>query len=256
MEQAIRLNPRYPVWYLGELGWAYGCTGQYAKAVATLKEVISRTPTDVVSHILLANNYLAQWVFQLSPDSQALVQASVAAQRAIALYDAFPAGHTTLGGVYLWQKQYEQAIAETERAIALDPNEVWGYAGLAVIFGCMGRPEEAVGMAEQALRRQSPIADWHLSSVGAAYFLAGRPEEAIAPLKQFLSRYPNILGAHLDLAAVYSELGKETEARAEVAEVLRLNPQFSLEVHKERMPIKDPAVLERHIAALRRAGLQ
>jgi hypothetical protein len=37
---------------------------------------------------------------------------------------------------------------------------------------------------------------------------------------------------------------------------LRLNPQFSLEVHKERVPIKDPVMLERHIAALRKAGLQ
>jgi hypothetical protein len=55
---------------------------------------------------------------------------------------------------------------------------------------------------------------------------------------------------------VYRELSKETEAQVEAAEVLRLNPRFSLEVHKERMPIKDPTVLERHIAALRRAGLK
>jgi hypothetical protein len=58
------------------------------------------------------------------------------------------------------------------------------------------------------------------------------------------------------LAAVYSELGQAVEARAEAAEVLRLNPQFSLEVHRQRMPIKDPALLERHIAALRKAGLK
>ncbi len=88
------------------------------------------------------------------------------------------------------------------------------------------------------------------------YYLAGQPEEAIAPLKQFLTRYYNTLGAHLTLAAVYSELGKEVEARAEAAEVLRINSQFSLEVHKQRVPIKDPAVLERHLAALRKAGLR
>jgi hypothetical protein len=75
-------------------------------------------------------------------------------------------------------------------------------------------------------------------------------------LQRYLSRYPNVLGAHLTLAVVYSELGKEAEARAEVVEVLRLNPKFSLEVHKQRAPIKDPAVLERHIAALRKAGLK
>jgi hypothetical protein len=63
------------------------------------------------------------------------------------------------------------------------------------------------------------------------------------------------VGPHLILAAVYSDLGKDAEARAEAAEVLRLNPNFSLEIHKQRTPIKDPAVLERHLAALRKAGL-
>ena len=58
------------------------------------------------------------------------------------------------------------------------------------------------------------------------------------------------------LAMVYSELGQDTEARAEAAEVLRLNPNFSLKVHRQRAPIKDPAVLERHLAALRKAGLK
>jgi tetratricopeptide (TPR) repeat protein len=111
-------------------------------------------------------------------------------------------------------------------------------------------------MVEQALRRKPVAADWHLYSVGAAYYLAGKPEEAIASLKQFLARYPNILGAHLTLAAVYSELSREAEARAEAAKVLRINPKFSLEIHKQREPIKDPAMLERHIAALHKAGLK
>jgi adenylate cyclase len=161
-----------------------------------------------------------------------------------------------LGHLYLLQKQYELAIAKLERTIALNPNDAWGYAGLAEALSRIGRSEEAVAMAAEALRRKSFVADQHLNSVGAAYDLAGKPGEAIAPLKQFLSHYPNILGAHLTLAAVYSELGKEAEAHAEAAEVLRINPKFSLEVHKERVPIKDPALLERHIEALRKAGLK
>jgi adenylate cyclase len=84
----------------------------------------------------------------------------------------------------------------------------------------------------------------------------GRPAEALAPLQRFLSRYPNRLDVHLTLAAVYSELGREAEARAEAAEVLRINPHFSLEVHRQREPLKDPAQLERQLTALRRAGLQ
>jgi hypothetical protein len=66
----------------------------------------------------------------------------------------------------------------------------------------------------------------------------------------------HLLYAYLTLAAVYSELGREAEARAEAAEILRLTPNFSLEVHKERVPIKDPAMLERYLAALRKVGLK
>jgi len=257
LEQAMRLNPRYPFWYLFELGLAYRLTGRYAEAITTLKEAISRSPNLLSAHAQLALSYWMQWVSQQNPDAQTLAQALAAAQRGLALNDAYPPGHWILGSVYLWQKQYEPARAELERAIALDhPNEAWGYALLSETLSRVGRPEEAVGMVEQALRRKPLVADQHLNSVGAAYYLAGRPEEAIAPLKQYLSRYPNFLGAHLTLAAVYSELGKAAEARAEAAEVLRLNPKFSLEVHKERVPIKDPVVLERQLAALRKAGLK
>jgi adenylate cyclase len=252
--QAMRLNPHYPFWYSFELGFAYHMTGRYTEAIAALKESISRNPNGLPDHLVLATSYLAQWAFQLSADPQTLAQALAAAQRGLALNDSSPWGHGLLGTVHLWQKQYELAIAEMERVIALAPNDVGGYVGLAEMLSRVGRSEEALGMVEQALRR-NPSEDAYLS-IGAAYFLAGRPEEAIAPLKQYLARYPNVLGAHLHLAAAYSELGREAEARAEGAEVLRLNPNFSLEVHKQRTPTKDPAILERQLAALRKAGLK
>lgn len=111
-------------------------------------------------------------------------------------------------------------------------------------------------MVEEALRRKPTVVDGHLSLIGSAYYFAGKPVEAIASLKQYLSRYPHMLRAHLTLTAAYSELGQIAEAQAAAAEVLRLNPKFSLEVHKQREPIKDPAMVERHIAALRKAGLK
>jgi adenylate cyclase len=122
----------------------------------------------------------------------------------------------------------------------------------------MGRTEDALEAAAQALRLkpEAAVADVHLVNVGIAYAMAGRYEEARAPLQRYLSHYPNMLLGHLMLAAVYSELGQAAEARAEATEVLRLNPQFSLAVHHQRMPIKDPAVLERQLTALRKAGLK
>jgi tetratricopeptide (TPR) repeat protein len=197
-----------------------------------------------------------QWLSQQNPAAQTWEPVVAAGQRAVALNDSWYFSHITLGYIYLYQRQYEQALAEMERAVALAPAEAWSTAARAEVLSDMGRTGEALKAAAQALRLQPQFAEFHFSSVGPAYVVAGRYEEARAPLQRYLSRYPNILPAHLMLTAVYSELGQAAEAQKEAAEVLRLNPNFSLAVHKQRMPIKDPAVLERHIAALRKTGLK
>ncbi len=242
--QAMRLNPRCPFWYSFVLGQAYGMIGRYAEAVAMQKEAISRNPNFLPAHFSLAINYWLQWLAQQSPATQTLKPAETAIQRALALNDSWPWSHIVLGSIYLHQQQYEQALAEMERGVALAPTDAWSYAALAEVLSRMGKTEDALEAAAQALRLK-PVgaADIHLGSVGTAYAVAGRYAEAIAPLQRYLSRYPNMLPSHLMLAVVYSELGQAAEARAEAAEVLRLNPQFSLEVHRQRMPIKDPAVL-------------
>ncbi len=96
---------------------------------------------------------------------------------------------------------------------------------------------------------------------GDAYSLTGRYEEAIPAYQHVLRHHPSRSGsdrlfAHFGLAASYSELGQAEEARAEVAEVLKTNPNFSLEVWQQRVPYQDPAVRERIASALRQAGLE
>jgi hypothetical protein len=85
--------------------------------------------------------------------------------------------------------------------------------------------------------------------------LTGRYDEAITTLKKVLTpgQFPGLFRL-LFLAASYSALGREEEARVEMAEVLKISPQFSLE--GVRQPYKDPADLKRFIDLLRKAGLK
>jgi adenylate cyclase len=84
----------------------------------------------------------------------------------------------------------------------------------------------------------------------------GRYEEAIPILKQHLASYPNVYQGHLQLIVNYTELGREDEARAEAAEVLRINPKFSLDAQKQLNPQKDQTVANRFYADARKAGLK
>ncbi len=71
-----------------------------------------------------------------------------------------------------------------------------------------------------------------------------------------LSKLSGLFVISRNLAAIYSRLGRQEEARAEAAEILRISPNYSLEWAKQALPFKDPAVLERHLEAQREAGLK
>jgi hypothetical protein len=51
-------------------------------------------------------------------------------------------------------------------------------------------------------------------------------------------------------------MGREKEARTEVAEVLRINPNFSLNYFVKTLSFKDQKVTNNLIDALRKAGLK
>jgi Flp pilus assembly protein TadD len=94
-----------------------------------------------------------------------------------------------------------------------------------------------------------------LLQLANAYRVAGRCEEALAPLKKVLLLNPNFGAAHRTLAACYADLDRLEEAKAEEAETQRLNPR-SLEWMRQNVPYRDPADLERFLAALRKSGLK
>jgi len=56
-QEAMRLSPFYPTWYLYHLGLAYHLTGQHEKAIETLKKAVERTPNSIFPHPRLAMIY-------------------------------------------------------------------------------------------------------------------------------------------------------------------------------------------------------
>lgn len=57
IERAMRLNPRYPIVYLANLGVAYRLAGRYEKAIETAKRILARQPNFPVAYFILAVNY-------------------------------------------------------------------------------------------------------------------------------------------------------------------------------------------------------
>ncbi len=177
----------------------------------------------------------------------------------MALDDSLPLARSYLAWVYVFRKQYEEAIAEGQRAISLDPNFAEGYARLGNILSFAGRPEEGLGLVKKAMRIDPHYTVPYLFFLGHAYYAMEKYEEAIASLKRGVARssddrYSRVT-ANLMLAIIHSELGQKEEAQARVAEVLRNSPHASMKVQRERFPFKDQSVLERYLEGLRKTGL-
>ena len=219
------------------------------------EQAIAIDPDYAAAYAYLSRTYISEWANGWSYGPHMLKQAMELGQKAARLADTLPLAHLALGFAHLWQRQHEQAIAEAERAMALNPNDAECYGALADILNYAGQPQEAIPLLEKAQRLDPHYPAAYLFNLGRAYYLLEQNDEAIAAFRRALTRNPDHLSAHAYLAGLYIEKGQEVEAKAEMAEVLQLSPGMRLD-NLGRAPYKDPAVTERILIAFRKAGLK
>jgi adenylate cyclase len=163
---------------------------------------------------------------QWSHDPHDLDRAIELEQRSIALDNSNAFAYAIMSQLYNLTRHYDLGIEAAQRALAFDPNSAQGYASMTAALSYLGKSAEAVGAVHKAMRLDPRHQDLYSFYEGIAYQLMGGYEEAITPLKRFLARYPNIIPGHLILITCYVELGRKEEARAEAAEVMRINRNF------------------------------
>jgi adenylate cyclase len=160
-----------------------------------------------------------------------------------------------MADVLLFRRQYAQALASLERCIELDPNYADAHAEKALVLAYAGQPNEALDVLEKAMRLNPHYPFVYFNPLGRSYFMLGRYEDAIDAFQEGLRRNPSAQSQRMFLAASYAEAGRLPEAEWEVAELLTLDPDFSLAQVPEVAPFKDPEPLERLLDGLRKAGL-
>jgi adenylate cyclase len=117
------------------------------------------------------------------------------------------------------------------------------------------RSEEALPLVRQAIRL-NPFVSRYFSHFGIACRETGNYEEGIAALKKCLQFVPNDVLARIVLISLYSYAGREDEAWATAAEILRIDPKFSDEKFAKGSPWKEGPRRDRFLDSLCKAGLK
>jgi len=204
------------------------------------EETIAMCPEFPMAYVLMAWVHFGEyWLGSGKSPRESIEKGIEMAQKALALDDSIGPAHGLLGNFYALKREYEKAIAEGERAVALDPGGAEVHITYAMSLFWVGRSEEAVAMCQKAIRLNPFAGTGLLLMLANALRDAGRFEEAVSEYRKAIQREPNNIHAHTHLATVYIMMGREKEARAEAAEVLRINPKFSLDYWAKVLPNKD-----------------
>jgi tetratricopeptide (TPR) repeat protein len=118
-----------------------------------------------------------------------------------------------------------------------------------------GRSEEAEQAIQHAMRLNPFYPINYLAVLGDALVHQGKSREALDAFKEIIARQPNYVSAHLHLAALYSSQGEMAQAHAEVAEILRINPQYRVSAAASFYVSSDEGRRQMFLSHLRAAGL-
>jgi adenylate cyclase len=216
-DEAINLDPEY--------AWAY-----YIKAITHQSDV---------------------WFGTSKSPKHSWTKAKELFQKSIALDDNFAEAYGWLGFLYSMAspRQPDKAIPLGKKAVALNPNSATSHLRLGKIFLFAGRSEESIPEYKTAIRLNPMPPVLYFWSLGLSYAYIGQYNEAITWCEKAVRQEPDNFYAHLMMTVVYSWSGRDEDARAQAAEILRINPNFSLEKFEKRAG-------KSLVDALRKAGLK
>ena len=220
-----------------------------------IEEAIAMCPEDPMGYVALAWVHHTDFVLRDTKSPRETIERGIElAQKALAMDDSIAGAHTILCYLYQDKGEYVKAMAEGERAVALDPGGASALNSYANSLRAAGRPEEAIPFYQKAIRLSPVGASVLYRDFGAALRSTGRFEEAVSAYKKAIQLAPDDMLAHVHLAVTYAMMGRGKEARAEGAEVLRINPRFSVDNYVKSF--RSTEQKDKVGNALRKAGLK
>ncbi len=248
--------------------WNYAVRGRWhvlrltpednAKAKRLFGKALDLEPNYVPALAFLVYCHICDVLFgwsQAPPES--ITEARRLARKAASLDENDPWVQCALGLTEFIDKNPDTAAAHFRRAIDLIPNFALAHGYLSCMLAYAGEAEAAIEAGHKAMRlspRDPELFHFHVG-IGTGHFIAERYEEAIAWANKVIAERPETPAGRRLLAASLAQLGKNTEARKAMEDLLSLTPGVTATLLRNIVYFKKPADFDRYIDAMRKAGL-
>jgi TolB-like protein/class 3 adenylate cyclase len=227
------------------------------KAQQVWEEGLRKFPDSALLQVKLGFAHMVRAVAGFSDNPAADLQRSgELVEQAMAHQNLSPLerrlGHWLSATIAMWDRKFDRALSEAEKARNLAPYDAWVAGDLAYNLFASGRPLQAVEWAEFAVSRDPANAAYYQCNKGWALAVAGRPEDSLEALKTAAC-----IGGldHFVRAIVLVRLGRDEEAETALAKGLEVNPTITRAKWREFNIYSDPSILDNEVADLAKAGL-
>jgi tetratricopeptide (TPR) repeat protein len=220
-EAALQLEPAH-YWSLMHLGYVLAGIPAGREDFTGAAHVFSACLMKRPDHVH-AYLFRAAMYSRLGRYKRALADSS----RALELDPKELIGWNTRAGVYCKLGQYDRALADYSRAIEIDATfaPAWNDRG-ALYLEPLHQPEKAVADLTQALKLDATLVPAWLNRA-AAYRKLGQPDKGITDCSQAIKLAPNVAPARFVRGRLYAELGRHDKALADFTRAIDLDPKFA-----------------------------
>jgi len=200
-------------------------------------------------------HWFRAWAHWVEDETSEYQEAIEWARKAIAIDPQNVVAHMTLAEAYLFRGDYHRGRREAQIALQSNPNATVSYFVLGAANLFSGDPAAAIESSETSIELD-PIGISAFAShaiAGGAHFVLGEYDEAIVHARDALTMRGGYLHARVVLTASLAKSGAIGEAQAEAAEILRISPDFTIDLINQPYQPEHLAAL---IDGLRLAGLE
>jgi len=240
----------------------------FVEAIPHFKRAVELDPDYGQAWAALASVYWVSyrkeyaWTLIVNPHRDEFVSLLGAQQKAEqylaqAMQNPTPLAHQVESQMFWNFRQFDKAIGEAERAIALDPNDPEGHLGVAWALIFAGRAEAAIASAENGVRLDPHFPASYLFALGTAQLLLHRYAVAEMTLKRALKLSPGEMEILVPLTVAIAQLGRPEEARLSLQKYsdFRILYEPRVETYMESWPFKREVDVRLFGGGLLKAGL-